>query len=77
MDFVICRYFVSVAEALRFTKAAQKLHTAQLSLSWWTKDLENEIGVRLLSRATSSYQPSSYLSPHSFLLCSGDSSPDC
>jgi hypothetical protein len=31
MELRHLRYFVSVAEALTFTKAAQKLHTAQSS----------------------------------------------
>jgi DNA-binding transcriptional LysR family regulator len=50
MELRHLRYFVSVAEALSFTKAAQKLHTAQPSLTRQIKDLEEEIGVRLLNR---------------------------
>src|SRR5437016_6072488 len=44
------RYFVAVAEALSFTKGAGKLHLAQPSLTRQIKDLEEEIGVRLLDR---------------------------
>ena len=51
MELRHLRYFVTVAEALSFTKAAQKLHTAQPSLTRQIKDLEEELGVRLLNRA--------------------------
>ena len=50
MELRHLRYFVSVADALSFTKAAEKLHTAQPSLTRQIKDLEEELGVRLLNR---------------------------
>ena len=50
MELRHLRYFVSVAEALNFTKAAEKLHTAQPSLTRQIKNLEEELGVRLLHR---------------------------
>src|ERR1051325_1751491 len=50
MELRHLRYFVGVAEALSLTKAAEKLHTAQPSLSRQIKDLEEELGVRLLNR---------------------------
>jgi DNA-binding transcriptional LysR family regulator len=50
MELRHLRYFVSVAEALSFTKAAEKLHTSQPSLTRQIRDLEEELGVRLLNR---------------------------
>src|ERR1700719_5398218 len=50
MELRHLRYFVGVAEALSFTKAAEKLHTAQPSLTRQIKDLEEELGVLLLNR---------------------------
>src|SRR5581483_7492404 len=46
------RYFIAVADELSFTKAAQKLRLAQPSLTRQVRNLEDEIGVRLLNRAS-------------------------
>ena len=51
MELRHLRYFIAVAEALSFTKAAQKLRLAQPSLTRQVRNLEDEIGVRLLDRA--------------------------
>src|SRR5713101_6026516 len=51
MELRHLRYFVAVADAGSLTvAAAQRLHTSQPSLSRQIRDLENEVGARLLTR---------------------------
>ena len=51
MELRHLRYYVAVAEALNFTKAAARLRVAQPSLSRQMQSLEDEIGVDLLKRS--------------------------
>ncbi|MFF1553312.1 LysR substrate-binding domain-containing protein [Rhodococcus erythropolis] len=46
------RHFVAVAEALNFTRAAERLYVSQQGLSRSIADLENDVGVPLLDRTT-------------------------
>lgn len=54
MNISTLKYFVTLAETLNFTKAARQHYIAQTTMSRQLAGLENELGVKLIERTTSS-----------------------
>ena len=56
MDFKQLKSFVTVVEFKSFSKAAEKLHIAQPTISTHVRQLEEELGSRLILRTTKSIE---------------------
>lgn len=52
MELRHIRYFDALAETLNFTRAAERLHVTQSTLSHQIRQLEEEIGLTLFDRST-------------------------
>lgn len=52
LNFLSIEYFLRVAETLNFTEAARELYISQPALSKQIRQLEEELGVKLLKRDT-------------------------
>jgi len=57
VELRLLRYVVVVSEELNFTRAAERLHTAQPSLSRQISNLEKDIGVQLFRRTKRWVEP--------------------
>lgn len=56
MELRHLRYFVTLAETLNFTRAAELLYISQSALSQQVADMESELGVRLFRRTKRSVE---------------------
>lgn len=56
MELRHLRYFLAVADALNFSRAAERLRVGQPALSRQINDLEEQLGFRLFERSTTKVQ---------------------
>lgn len=57
MEFRVIRYFLAVAREENITKAAEKLHLTQPTLSRQLRELEEELGTELFVRGKKKDNP--------------------
>ena len=53
MTLLQLQYFTVLSETLHYTRASEKLHISQPSLSYAIGELEKELGVKLFQKSPS------------------------
>lgn len=55
MEIRVLRYFLEIAREENMSRAAERLHVSQPTLSRTVKDLEEELGKQLLQEAITAF----------------------